>query len=93
MVMTVEGLAVLLGKQLRIVRQPNVALDKPWQAQIVGTEVKNGGILTGTYGSGVTPGEALAHYCTLIAGQRLVVDARSEIRMEITVPSDLEVQS
>jgi hypothetical protein len=91
--MTIEELAVLLGKQLQIVRQPNTSLEKPWQAQIVRTEVKNGGILTGEYGSGVTPGEALANYCTLIAGQRLVVDAWSEKRLEINVPSDLEVQS
>lgn len=89
--MTIEDIASVFGRRLEIVRQPNSALGNPWQAHINGAEVKDGAILTRTYGTGTTPMEALNHYCTLIAGKTLVFDAYRDSRLEINVPHDLSV--
>lgn len=91
--MTVEQLALMLGRRLEIVRQPNAALGDPWQASINGAEIKDGAMLSGAYGRGVTPMEALSHYCTLIAGRTLVLNAYRESRTEINVPADLTAQA
>ena len=89
--MTVEDLALMLGRRLEIVRQPNSDLGEPWQAQINGAKVKEGALLSGAYGRGMTPMEALNHYCTLIAGRTLVLNAYRDSRTEINVPGDLTV--
>lgn len=49
-------------------------------------EVKKGAILSGTFGNGTTPIEALYNYARIISGCSLVVHAMSKNRVEIRVP-------
>jgi hypothetical protein len=87
--MKISELSMIVGQPLKIIRQPNPALDLPWQAIIENSETLRDGMLTGAYGRGATPEEALKHYCTLIAGERLVMNSYTDRRQEINVPIDL----
>lgn len=49
-------------------------------------EVKDGSVLCGAFGDGATPDEAMAEYAARISGQRLVFNAMSRERREITAP-------
>jgi hypothetical protein len=47
----------------------------------------NGNVLCGEFGNGSQPGEAIRNYSKAISGKLLVIDAMSETRREIRVPS------
>lgn len=49
-------------------------------------EIKNGGILSSSYGDGDTPEKAMAAYTKEISGKHLVVDAMQRCRRDIQVP-------
>lgn len=87
--MRIEKLATILGRRIEIIRQPNLAGGASWQARIEGAEIKNGGPLSGAYGRGACPVEALNSYCNLIAGRILVLNAYKTDRVEIRVPRDI----
>jgi hypothetical protein len=88
--MKLSELSILIGQPLRVIRQPNPTLDKPWQASLDRTEVLyDEGLLTSAYGRGETTEEAIAHYCKLIAGERLVINSYTDRRQEINAPVDL----
>ncbi len=51
-------------------------------------EIKEGGMLRGSYGDGATPEEAIENYLGEIRGRRLVFAAYSDCRREIDVPNE-----
>jgi len=89
---TVQSLAELLGLDLEIKGRADANLRESWSASLGRSEIKNGGILAGAVGFGVSAQEALVDLCATIAGQRLVIDAYSEDRREFNVPKDLWVR-
>lgn len=79
-----------LPLEWRILRPPTEA-DDPTVPDVIhvdfrSTEVKNGMMLRGAYGSGETQAEAADDYLKQIAGETLVVNAYGDNRREIKVP-------
>ncbi len=60
-----------------------------WTASIEMSEIKKGGILEGTYGTGKTPESAIKDYVLQIKKQRLVINATTENRTEYTIPDNI----
>jgi hypothetical protein len=64
---------------------------KRWYASTppgLSLETQNGGILTGTYGDGDTPEEAVDDFARNIRGKRLVKNAYKDDRREFCAPSE-----
>ncbi len=55
-------------------------------AHFKSSETKSGEILTGTYGDGDTPEDAIANYAPQISEKTLVIDAMLDSRRVIQVP-------
>ena len=60
-----------------------------WLAKIERSETKEGCILTGNYGTGKTPEQAIEDYVRQIKGKLIVVNAGSDRRREFKVPDSL----
>jgi len=60
-----------------------------WVAQIQNCEVKEGAILSGSYGNGKTPTEAIKDYIRQIRNKDIVLNAMSEFRKEYRVPLNI----
>jgi hypothetical protein len=60
-----------------------------YHASFAGTEIKEGPFLSGAYGDGHTPNEAIQNYAMKLRGKTLVVDAYKPTRCEIKVPNEL----
>ncbi len=61
-----------------------------WSASFDHGEIKEGIMLRGEYGDGLSPNEALSTYARKIRGKKIVFDAYKERRKEFTVPTDLK---
>jgi len=77
----------IIGRDLVLRRYANQ--DSRWTAQIESCEVKENGVLKGSYGDGKTPEEAISDYMNQISGKCLVLRARSDSRREFTVPTSV----
>lgn len=60
-----------------------------WIATIKHSETKEGIGLTGAYGNGKTPEQAIEDYVQRIKGKIIVINATSDIRKEFKVPDSL----
>jgi hypothetical protein len=60
-----------------------------WLAQIERAELKEGHILSGSYGTGKNPEQAIEDYVQRIKGKLLVINAASDERKEFKVPKTL----
>lgn len=73
---------------LEIERYPNQ--NNRWSASIRNSEIKHGPILSGAYGTGKTPEQAIEDYVNKIRNQHIVINAMSrEYRREYYIPSDI----
>jgi hypothetical protein len=64
--------------------------DNRWMAQIERAELKDGSILSGNYGTGKTPDQAINDYIKQIKGKLIVINATSEkYRREYVVPTNI----
>lgn len=64
--------------------------DNRWLAQIERCELKDGSILSGNYGTGKTPDQAIEDYVKQIRGKLIVINATSEkYRKEYVVPANV----
>ena len=79
----------IIDCELKLLRYANQ--NGRWLAEIDHCEIKKGPILTGTYGTGTSPNQAIADYVRLIRGKRIVINAASKppYRREFTVPENL----
>lgn len=86
--MTIWEFADIIDKQITITYHPN--RDGRFSASFAKGEVKKGIMLEGTYGSGVTPMDAIINYIGEICGKRLVFSAMDDKeRKEFVVPKQL----
>lgn len=60
-----------------------------WLAQIEHAELKEGCTLSGNYGTGKNPEQAIEDYVQQIKGKLLVINAASDRRKEFKVPDSL----
>ena len=60
-----------------------------WFAQIEHAELKEGVILSGNYGTGKTPEQAIEGYVQQIKGKLIVINAATNRRKEFKVPEGL----
>ncbi|MFO7842259.1 MAG: hypothetical protein R6V16_00495 [Bacteroidales bacterium] len=74
----------IINCQLELRRYANQ--DGRWLAKIVNSDIKDGAVLMGIYGTGKTPDEAIQDYVDQIAGKKLIIDAASDRRREFEVP-------
>ena len=64
--------------------------DNRWMAQIERAEIKEGSILSGNYGTGKTPDQAINDYIKQIKGKLIVINATSDkYRREYVVPTNI----
>lgn len=61
-----------------------------WYAHFRSCEVKQGNMLSGTYGEGPDPNAAIDDYAKILRGRLLVVNAYSPDRREIQCPAEWE---
>lgn len=73
--------------ELVLLRYPNQ--NGRWSASISGAEIKKGSILSGDFGNGTTPEEAIKDYLEKIEGKLLVLGAYTDNRREYNVPENL----
>lgn len=57
-----------------------------YYTQFKNCEIKDGSFLSGTFGNGSTPAEAIDDYAKEISGKRIVLNAYRKDRTEIDVP-------
>ena len=82
--------ADVIDTNLKLIRQSN--RNNRWIVRFEYSEIKEGMFLTGSYGSGSSPAEAILDYVQKIKGKLLVINATSkEYRKEFQVPKDLYV--
>ena len=87
MALTIYDLSDLLDVQLSLTRYPNQ--DGRWAAHFDGFQIReNESIVSGAYGQGKTPDEAIADYAKIIRGQRIET-IRRENRQFFIVPKTL----
>ena len=60
--------------------------DDRWLAQIEHCDVKEDGVLAGSYGDGKTPEEAIMDYIDQIEGKCIAINAYTDKRREYNVP-------
>lgn len=60
-----------------------------WLAQIKHAELKEGCILSGNYGTGKSPEQAIEDYVQQIKGKLIVINAATDRRKEFKVPEGL----
>lgn len=60
-----------------------------WLAKIENGEIKNGNLLSGIYGNGNNPKEAIMDYVKQIKGKLLIINAINNNRKEFKVPDNL----
>jgi hypothetical protein len=63
--------------------------DNRWLAQIEHCEIKEGVILSGNYGTGKNPEQAIEDYVRQIKGKHIVVNAATKYRKEYHVPTNV----
>lgn len=89
--MNIEEYADVLNLELEILRYPNQR--NRYSAQFKRTETKDDPsdpCLTGTYGNGTSPAEAVQNYIDKIKGRLLVVNATGgNERRQYVVPQEL----
>ena len=93
--MTLYDLATLINKQIEILHRPSETLDSSslWYAKLDDVEIKDGAILSGSFGNGRTPEEALQNYVKELKGQKIVIDAFSkDKRTVLDLPSTLTLK-
>lgn len=91
MALTIHDLADLIGADIIVKRFPNQ--ESRWIAMFDGWQVReNDSIVSGTYGSGNTPENALASYVDEIKGKRIET-IRREDRQTFIVPKTLTYYS
>lgn len=78
-----------INAQIEITRHANQ--DNRWTAQFRNAEIKEGKILGSSYGSGISPLNAVSKYLENIKGKRLVFNASGTDRREFDVPTSLEI--
>jgi hypothetical protein len=86
-----EEYADALNLEIEITRYP--CQNNRYTAKFRGVETKDNpddGILTGTYGNGTTPQQAMMEYVRAIRGKTIVVDAK-ERRRSYLVPMELDL--
>ncbi len=77
-----------LNLQLNIIRHNNQ--NERWSAQFERCEIKKGSILSGEYGSGSTPDEAILDYIKKIKGKVIVINVTNEKeRQQYSVPMNI----
>lgn len=89
--MTVEEYADALNLELEIRRYPNQ--DGRYTAQFANCDMKeraDDGCLTGAYGNGKSPSQAIADYIQQIEGKILVVGAGTDYRRQYLVPKGMK---
>ncbi len=82
----IEVFADKHGFEMTVIERTHLPAQNKYYASFDHVEVKNGGILTGTYGDGATDEESIADYASQISGERLVFDAYGQNRKEVTAP-------
>ena len=88
--MTIEDLGDVIGVDLIIRRYANQ--DNRYMCEFKSTETKthkDDPVLSGEYGSGNSPTQAVADYVRIIRGKWLVIDSRGNDRKEFGVPETL----
>lgn len=85
--MNIYELSDMLDTNLVLTRYSNQG--RRWSAQLHWTEIKDGNILSSSYGSGETPDEAVNDYINKIRGKLLVYNAGGETRRTLTAPDTL----
>lgn len=83
--MTIEEFAHKFGLTIRVDERSN-RTNGQWYAHFLNAEIKDGPILIGDYGYGVTPKSAIADYAERISGKLLVINAYGPNRREVRVP-------
>lgn len=74
-----------INATLVVTRYPNQG--ERWSAKLEHAEVKEEGVLVGTYGNGKTADDAVRDYIKQIQGKTLVFCAYTARRRELTVPT------
>jgi hypothetical protein len=90
--MSIGELSDLLDIQIEMTRYPNQS--NRWTAKFKSCETKDkksDPVLTGTYGNGFSPSEALSDYAYAIRGKVLIIDSYTERRREFVVPEKITV--
>ncbi len=87
--MNITDIANLINQRLIINYRCNWRREAQWYALFESAEIKEGNMLTGAFGNGATPDEALENYCREIAGKLIVFNAMTKNRMEFTMPENL----
>jgi hypothetical protein len=84
--MNLVELATIIGTTVRL------SVSKQWVCKMDAVEIKEGCVLTSSWGCGDTARKAIEDYVSQIRGKRIVFHASSEtLRREVTVPDTLEV--
>lgn len=78
-----------INMQINVRRYSNQ--NERWVAGFEHCEIKEGGCLTSSYGSGHSCDGAIEDYIRKISGKRIVLNAYSDLRREFTVPMGLEL--
>jgi len=89
---SIYTLADLLDANIELMRYANQ--DNRWAAQFencVTKDKKSDSVVTGTYGNGKTPEDAIKNYAASIAGKVLVFDAFGSDRKEFVAPASLTI--
>lgn len=82
---SIEEFADKYNLTMKVVRRGISNLPK-FYAHFVGVDIKNGNILSATYGDGSTEKEAIDAYAKAISQKLIVVNAMHRDRREINVP-------
>jgi hypothetical protein len=85
----IEDFAVIIQVPLRIRQRINKDIP-PWLCSFERGEIKQGCMLSGIYGDGSTPDEAIRDYARQVKGQILIVGAATQNRREYFVPESIE---
>ena len=86
--MNIEEYADILQKEIVIRRYPNQK--NRYTASFDGCEVREGGMLSGTYGNSDSPTNAINDYVAKIKGKTIVFNAMTNDRVDYGVPETLE---
>jgi hypothetical protein len=83
--MTIYDFADVINKEIQVIRYPNQ--EGRFSACFSNCEIKEGICLSGEFGDGRSPTEAINNYARLILGKILVFHAMDkELRQEFVVP-------
>lgn len=86
--MTIEAFADRHDLTMDVQERRGISGHQRFWAAFHRVEIGENGVLTGAYGNGATPEEAIAQYAKRIQGEHLVQNAYSPDRTEFDAPNE-----